>query len=56
MKTVDAIYEEMLACFGERTGMELKEGCDLAVRLYALAAQIYALQVQTDWVSRQAFP
>jgi len=56
LKTVDAIYEEMLACFGERTGMELKEGCDLAVRLYALAAQIYALQVQTDWVSRQAFP
>lgn len=56
MKSVDEIYREMLACFGERTGLEPREGCDLPARLYALAAQVYALYVQADWVVRQAFP
>ncbi|MBM6664796.1 baseplate J/gp47 family protein [Flavonifractor plautii] len=28
----------------------------MAVRLYAVAAQIYALYVQADWVNRQCFP
>lgn len=56
MKTVDEIYEEMLACFGQETGMELDAGCDLSVRLYALAAQVYSLYVQADWTARQAFP
>ena len=56
VKTVDEIFDEMLACFGEKTGMELDAGCDLAVRLYAAAAQVYALYVQADWVTRQAFP
>ncbi len=56
MKTIDEIYQEMLSCFGERTGMEPEEGCDLSARLYALAAQVYALYVQADWVTRQAFP
>lgn len=56
MKTVDEIYREMLVCYGEHTGLNLEEGCDLAVRLYAAAAQIYSLWVQTDWVSRQVFP
>ena len=56
MKTVDEIFGEMLVCFGERTGMEVDQGCDLAVRLYAAAAQIYALYLQADWVARQAFP
>ena len=32
------------------------EGCDLSARLYALAAQVYALYVQGEWVARQAFP
>lgn len=56
MKTVDEIYQEMLTCYAQRTGMEPEGGCDLAARLYALAAQVYALQVQTDWVARQSFP
>ena len=56
MKTVESIYEEMLEQFGVRTGMEPVEGCDLAARLYAVAAQVYALYVQADWVARQAFP
>ena len=56
MKTVDEIFGEMLVCFGERTGMEVDQGCDLAVRLYAAASQIYAMYLQADWVARQAFP
>ena len=56
MKTVETIYEEMLEQFGKRTGLEPVEGCDLSARLYAVAAQVYALYVQADWVARQAFP
>ena len=56
MKTIDEIYQELLACFGERTGLEPREGCDLSARLYAVAAQVYSLYVQADWVVRQAFP
>lgn len=56
MKTVDEIYEEMLTAVTQQTGVAAGEGCDLSARLYAVAAQVYALQVQADWVSRQAFP
>ena len=56
MKTVDEIYRGMLACFSEKTGVQGTEGGDLTARLYAVAAQVYALQVQADWVRRQAFP
>ena len=33
MKELEEIYQEMLACFEERTGMQAGEGCDLSVRL-----------------------
>ena len=56
MKTIEELYQEMLACYREQTGLEPGVGCDLAVRFYALAAQVYALQVQSEWVARQAFP
>ena len=56
MKSIDEIYQEMLACFEERTGLEPREGTDLSVRMYALAAQVYSLYIQADWVTRQAFP
>ena len=56
MKTIDEIYREMLDCFGAETGLEPREGTDLSARMYALAAQVYALYVQADWAARQAFP
>ena len=56
MKSVEEIYREMLDCFAQRTGMRPAEGCDLAARLYAVAAQVYSLYVQADWVERQCFP
>ncbi len=56
MKTVEEIYGEMLACFEGETGLEAKQGTDLSARLYAVAAQVYTLYVQSEWVVRQAFP
>lgn len=56
MKSVEEIYGEMLDCFAQRTGMRPAEGCDLAARLYAVAAQVYSLYVQADWAGRQVLP
>ena len=56
MRSVEEIYQEMLAAFTEAVGFEPGEGCDLAVRLRAAAAQIQALEIQADWVLDQSFP
>ena len=56
MKTVEEIYGALCADFAQRTGLEAGGDGDLAVRLYAVAAQVQALYVQTDWVGRQCFP
>lgn len=56
MKTVEEIYETLLADFEKRIGQNVSNSCDLAVRLYAVAAQIQALYIQTDWVEKQSFP
>ena len=42
--------------FATLTGLDVSNSCDLAVRLYAVAAQVHALYLQADWVVRQAFP
>ena len=44
------------ARFQEETGLVPAGDGDLAVRLYAVAAQIYAMYVQAQWVERQCFP
>ena len=56
MKTIEEIYQELLRSFGARTGLEPRSGTDLSARMYALAAQVYGLYVQAEWVVRQAFP
>ena len=56
MKTTDEIYEEMCLAFKNISGFEVNDGCDMAVRLYAAAAQIYSLYVYNDWVKNQCFP
>ncbi|MEA5041001.1 MAG: baseplate J/gp47 family protein [Oscillibacter ruminantium] len=56
MRTTEKIYQEMLGAFRERSGCDLENSCDLAVRLYAVAAQVQALECQTDWVLNQSFP
>ena len=54
--TAEEIYEQMVDLFQKETGLTLSSGGDMAVRLYAVASQIYALYVQADWVNRQCFP
>lgn len=56
MDTIDEIYSQMMEKFQSETGIEASGSGDLAVRLYAVAAQIYALEVQGEWVARQCFP
>lgn len=56
MKTVEEIYSDMRDEFISRTGQEIANSGDLAVRFYAVAAQICALYAQIDWTSRQCFP
>lgn len=56
MKTTDEIYSQMVSAFSADTGLEAATNSDLAVRMYAAAAQISALYIQTDWVNRQCFP
>lgn len=56
MKSIEEIYQSMLAAFAERAGFVPEDGCDLAVRLWAAAAEIQALGIQADWVLDQSFP
>lgn len=46
----------MLETFRAETGSAPSGTSDLAVRLYAVAAQVHALYVQSQWVARQCFP
>ncbi len=56
LKTVDEIFREMLEAFALETGLRLNETGEMAVRLYALAAQIYGLYLQNQWTLSQCFP
>lgn len=56
LRSIEEIYEKLLADFGERAGFTPEAGCDLAVRLWAAAAELQALEIQADWVLDQSFP
>ena len=56
MKSAEEIYQEMCSNYAELTGVTVKDGCDMAVRLYAAAAQIESLYAYNDWVKAQCFP
>ena len=56
MKSVDEIYRQLLDSFARRAGFVPEDACDLAVRLYAAAAQIQALDIQAEWMLDQSFP
>lgn len=53
---MEEIYQELAAEFQEQTGLTAGGSGDLAVRFYAVAAQLYGLYAQADWVYRQCFP
>jgi len=56
VRSIEEIYQELLTAFAQRAGFTPESGCDLAVRLWAAAAQIQALSIQADWVLDQSFP
>ena len=56
MKTTEEIYQTLLAAFAQRAGFTPEADCDLAVRLYAAAAELQALDIQGEWVLDQSFP
>lgn len=56
MRELTEIYEEMRELFAGKAGFVPNEGCDSAVRLYALAAELQSLLMQADWVLDQSFP
>ena len=56
MKTTEEIYQSLLASFAQRAGFTPEADCDLAVRLYAAAAELQALGIQGEWVLDQSFP
>lgn len=56
MKEAGQIYEQMLSVFEEKTGFRMQDTADLAVRLYAAAAQIESLYAYADWALVQSFP
>lgn len=55
MKSAEELYQEMTEVFARQTGMEAVAG-EAAVRLYALAAQVYGLYAELDWTRKQCFP
>ena len=56
MKSIEEIYQEMLAVFADHAGMAPAGTGELALRLYAAAAQVHSLWLQTEWTRRQCFP
>lgn len=56
MITLEEIYQGLAARFQARTGRAAVESSELAVRFYAVAAQLYSLYVQAEWTRRQCFP
>ena len=56
MKEISELYEGMLETFEEKTGFAMEDTADLAVRLYAAAAEIHALYIYADWALTQSFP
>lgn len=56
MRTVEEIYQRLAAVFQEKTGQTAAGSSELAVRFYAVAAELYSLYVQAEWTRRQCFP
>ena len=56
MITLEEIYQGLAAEFQAQTGKAAGSSSELAVRFYAVAAQIYSLYVQGEWTRRQCFP
>lgn len=56
MRTIDEIYEALVSEFSARSGAVPTEGGDMTLRLRAVAAEVFSLEAQADFVLRQSFP
>jgi len=56
MRTTEEIYQALLADFTADSGAAAAEGGDLSLRLRAVAAEMFSLEAQADFVARQSFP
>lgn len=56
MRTLEEIYNEMVAQYEESAGLVMEKGGDMSLRMYVMAAQIFALENQLEFSLRQAYP
>lgn len=56
MKDTEVIFEEMIEGLESRTGVSVNRSGDMALRLYAVAAELASLWVQSEWLKKQSFP
>lgn len=53
---IEEIYQNMKTGIENSTGVKVNSGGDMALRLYAVAAELASLWTQTEWIKRQSFP
>lgn len=56
MRTINEIYDALVTDLVSAGGVVPGEGGDMALRLRAVAAEIFTLEAQADFVARQSFP
>lgn len=56
MRTVDEIYGDLTRALAAAGGAVSAQGGDMALRLRAVAAELFSLEAQAEFVARQSFP
>lgn len=56
MKSIEELYFSLKNTISQASGAVLSDGGDMALRLRALAAELFSLWSQADFVLRQSFP
>ena len=56
MRTMDEIYNALAAKLTADSGAAVTEGGDFSLRLRAVAAELFSLEAQGDFLARQSFP
>ncbi len=56
MRTTDEIYSALAGTLAQMSGTAVTEGGDMSLRLHAVAAEVFSLEAQADFVARQSFP
>lgn len=56
MITINEIYSDLKQTFEQESGFTINDGGDMALRFYAVAAELVSLWAESDFVHRQSFP